>query len=590
MEPDDTVTSVLVAGFSEHPDREALVFLPEGAGSPAVRVSYGLLDRRARATAAWLQRHGTTGRQVMLAMEPGVDLVVAVLGCLYAGAVAVPAPPPGTSRAAAERTVGIAKDAAIRLVLTRAESAGDVSRQLSLGGWADVPCLAVDTLPDTDADEWRMPRLSGADPAFVQYTSGTTAAPRGVRISHANLLAAMESLRSAMGTGPGSRIGGWLPYYHDLGLVGQLLHPLWLGATAVLMPTERYLTRPAEWLEAVSRHRITVAAAPDSAYARCTAEITDEELAGLDLSHWEIAVNASESVHAGTLAAFEHRFAAAGLRPGALTPAYGLAEATLLVTSATAADRPGTPGRPCPVDPRALGLGRIDRVPDLPGAQLLVSSGRPAPGVELAVVDPGTRAELPFDSVGEILVRGPMVSSGYWERPLETAAAFDLRTGSGRHGFFATGDLGALHQGELYVVGRIKDVLKVDGRSLHPQEIERRLIDCGTRLSSAAVFAVGGVREQLVVIQEVRGASRTRDDRPDLVARIRRCLAEEFGASAAAVVLVRPGTVRRTTSGKIRRSVMREQFLLGEIRPLHAEFSAELRLLLPERALLAAVV
>jgi len=584
MAQETSVTADLVAGFARHPDREALVFQPGGSPAAAVRVSFGGLDRRARAAAARLQRLGAEGRQVMVAMEPGVDLVAALLGCLYAGAVAVPAPPPGRSRAAAERTAVIAKDAAVHLVLTQAALAGEFSRLLALAGRPDVLCVAADAPGEpTDADAWRMPRLGGDDLALIQYTSGTTSAPRGVRISHANLAAAMRSVHAALGTTSSSRIGGWLPYYHDLGLIGQLLHPLWLGATAVLMPPELYLARPAHWLEAVTRHGVTVAAAPDSAYARCVAEVSDEELAGLDLSRWELAVDAAESVHAGTLAAFNRRFAAAGLRSGTLAPAYGLAEATLLVSTAA-----GRPVAPVPVDALELAHGRL--APAGPGAeaQLLVGSGRAAPGVELAVVEPGSRVELPPGAVGEILVRGPMVSAGYWNRKLETAADFGLRTASGRSGFLATGDLGALYRGELHVIGRIKDVLKVDGRALHPQEVERQLLGCGAQLSSAAVFAVGGTREQLVVVQEVRTAGRAHGDRPAQVARVRRCLAEEFGATAEGVVLVRPGTVRRTTSGKIRRSVMREQFLQGEIRPLYAEFSTELERTLPIGALGAA--
>lgn len=541
------------------------------------RVTAGELDRAARAVAAELQDRRTAGRQVLIAMSPGRDLVVALLACLYAGAVAVPAPLPGVSRAAAERTAAIVKDCAAGLVLTEAESAGEISRLLSDAGRREVPCVVVAAVAARrKPEEWTAPRPGAGDLALIQYTSGTTALPRGVRITQANLTATMDTVRAVFDTGPGSRVGGWLPYYHDLGLIGQLLHPLWLGATAVLMPPELYAADPAGWLRAIGRHGVTVAAAPDSAYARCAAEVSDEELASLDLSRWRIAVDAAEAVQASTLAAFRRRFAVAGLPEGALRPAYGLAEATLLVTAGGGATAPVLSA-----DRHALEHGRLRPAEVTAEGRPLVASGRPAPGVEVLVVDPHTRAPLPEGAVGEILVGGPTVASGYWGRPLETTEVFGRRgaggSGEDRGGLLATGDLGALLGGELHVLGRRRELLKVDGRSLHPQEIERQLLDCGGTLASAVVFAVGGGSEHLVVVQEVRGTGRARGGDSDLVARVRRCLADEFGAVADGVVLVRPGTIRRTTSGKVRRSVLREDFLRGELRSLYAEFTSELR-------------
>ncbi|MEY9940770.1 fatty acyl-AMP ligase [Streptacidiphilus sp. MAP5-3] len=581
MHAERTLVAEVIAALRTRSDREALVVVrPDGRDQ---RVTAGELDRDARAVAAELQARRAAGRQVLVAMSPGRDLVVALLACLYAGSVAVPAPLPGVSRAAGERTTAIAKDCAACLVLTRAESAAEISRLLAAAGRHDVPCLVVDAVAARrDPGEWTPPRLSGGDLALIQYTSGTTAVPRGVRITQANLAAAMDAVRAVFDTGPQSRIGGWLPYYHDLGLIGQLLHPLWLGATAVLMPPELYLDDPAAWLRAIGRYGVTTAAAPDSAYARCAAEVTDDQLASLDLSRWHTAVNAAETVQATTLAAFRRRFAAAGLPEGAQRPAYGLAEATLLVAAGRESGGRESGDRVFLADRRQLGRGLLRPTSVAADGRAVVASGAPAPGVEIVVVDPLTGAGLPDGAVGEILVGGPSVAPGYWGRPLETAETFGRRADSGGSGLLATGDLGALLGGQLHVLGRHRELLKVDGRSLHPQEIERQLLECGGTLASAVVFAVGGGSEHLVVVQEVRGTVRSHGGHPELVARVRRCLAEEFGAVAEGVVLVRPGTVRRTTSGKVRRSVLREDFLRGELRALYAECTTQLQCDAPE--------
>ncbi|MCT9087724.1 fatty acyl-AMP ligase [Streptomyces sp. ASQP_92] len=561
MTPAKSFTQALAARFADRAARTALLRL-DGEGN-ADGHTYRELDARARAVAAALLRRRAAGRPVLISMDGGPHTVAALLGCLYAGAVAVPVPPPDASRAAAERTHAIAAETDAAVLLTESAHAPELSRRLAEAGRSAVVCLAVDCLPEDGAD-WQPPALDGTDIALLQYTSGSTAAPRGVQVTHANLLATMETLRATLGTDENSRIGGWLPLHHDLGLIGQLLHPLWLGATAVLMPARRFAADPLSWLRAVARHGVTVTAAPDSAYARCLAAVTDDDLAGLDLSALTTAVNASEPVSAVTLTAFAHRFAAAGLRPGALAAGYGLAEATLLVSLA---DR--LP--PAPATVSAEGLERGALTPPVPGhpVRTLASCG-PARGVTVRIVDPESRAVLPDGSVGEIWVRGEAVADGYWRRPLETAAAFGHATTSGEYGFVRTGDLGALRDGELYPTGRIKDALLVDGRTLHPQEAERQLAQSGAPFGSAVVLATPAEHEEIVAIQEIRGAGWSRGQLADLAERVRGCLHEEFGASLGGVVLVRPGTVRRTTSGKVRRSLMRELYLRGELRPLYA--------------------
>ncbi|MCV2458455.1 fatty acyl-AMP ligase [Streptomyces sp. ICN988] len=561
MTPAKSFTQALATRCADRSARTALLRL--GDGDDADAHTYGQLDARARSVAAALSHRGTTGRPVLVCVDDGPHDVAALVGCLYAGAVAVPVPPPDSSRAAAERTAAIAAETDAAVALTESAHAPEFSRRLAAAGRSSVVCLAVDRLPDDGAGP-RPHAPDGSDVALLQYTSGSTAAPRGVRVTHANLLATMESLRTALGTDENARVGGWLPLHHDLGLVGQLLHPLWLGATAVLMHRRRFAADPLSWLRAVARHRVTVTAAPDSAYARCLADVTDDDLAELDLSALATAVDASEPVSAATLAAFAHRFAAAGLRPGALAAGYGLAEATLLVSLA---DRPAP--APATVSEEALERGELR--PPVPGRPVRTLAGcGPARGVTVRIVDPGSSAVLPEGSVGEIWVRGAAVADGYWRRPLESAATFGQTTADGEHGFLRTGDLGALRDGRLYPTGRIKDALLVDGRTLHPQEAERRLARLGAPFGPAVVLSAPAEREEIVAVQEVRGAGWSRGRLEGLAERVRGCLYEEFGASPGGVVLVRPGTVRRTTSGKVRRSLVRELYLRGELRPLYA--------------------
>ncbi|MFI0778431.1 AMP-binding protein [Streptomyces sp. NPDC021212] len=512
---------------------------PDGTGGER-RVSYAELDARAGAVAAWLRGRDAAGRRVLVVMDPGPHIAAALLGCLYAGAVAVPVPAPTASRTAAERTAAIARDAAVGLVLTETAHATETSRRLSLVGRADLTCLPVDRLPPHGASD-RAPERSAptarTDPdslALLAYDSGPATAPRGARLTHGNLLAVMHALRATLGTGPRSRIGAWLPRRHAPGLIGQVLHPLWLGATAVPLPARPFRTDPAAWLRAISRHGITEAVAPDTHYARCAALTADEQPTGLDLSRWRTALNAGEPVSPATMAAFARRYASAGLRPGTLVAGYAPAE----------------------------------------GAPLLIAEGRaPVPGAEFGVVDPLTCRRLPEGAAGEIWARGAAVAAGHWGRPLDTLPLFAARTADGPGGYLRTGDLGHTADGGIRMTGRVHDALLVDGVTVHPQDVERELLCCGRALGSARVFCAGPGAGPLVVVQEVRTASAARTGLPRLAARIRARVAEEFGVTTGAVLLVRAGTVRRDGAVKVRRAQLRDWYLRGELRALHAEYA-----------------
>ncbi|MFB7447796.1 fatty acyl-AMP ligase [Streptomyces sp. NPDC056194] len=560
-------TDLLLRRGAELADREAYRLTGDGDD---VMVTYGRLDRMAKGIASRLQQHRPGGSPVVLCHGDTAGFLPAFLGCLYAGAIPVPAPVPSGTRQSVERLVGILKDAAAALVLTDTHHAPAVSQLLAAAGQSHIPCLATDRPHLGDPDTWERPAVPPDQPALLQYTSGSVSRPKGVVVGHAQLLANQGAIQRALGTGEDSRFGGWLPFHHDMGLIGQLLHPLFLGASTVLMPPRAFALRPLRWLQMIDRYGVTVSGAPDFAYRLCVERVTDQQAAELDLTRWEAAVSGAESVRADTLDAFAERFAPAGLRPEALRPGYGLAEATLLVAVGGTGPRPARRT----VDASALADNRIE--PTVPGrpSRTFVPVGPVIDEVEALIVHPETLCPLPEGEVGEIWLRGSSVAGGYWNRPLENAELFRAAPAGAdpeEDGYLRTGDMGFLDDGELFVAGRLKEVLVVAGRNLYPQDIEQQVQRLSVLFGSGAAFAVGEEQDEVVVVQEVRTSTRGgAEELPALADTVRSCVAEEFGIAVQHVLLVRPGTVRRTTSGKLRRTAMRQLFLSGRIKPLHA--------------------
>jgi acyl-CoA synthetase (AMP-forming)/AMP-acid ligase II len=538
---------------------------PAGTGDVRARsLSYGELDLAARALACWLLDRRMAGQRVLILLDDAGLFAKALFGCLYAGAVPTPCPAPNGRRSADERVLSIVKDALVSVVLTDRESAPSVSRLLSAAGRTGLPCLALDDIELPPGEQWRRPDLDPDALAVLQYTSGSTRDPRGARLTHRNLLANQGELVELLGTGPHARVGGWLPLHHDMGLSGLLLHPLWLGTTGVIMPTADFARRPARWLHTISSYGVTVSGGPDIAYELCTRKTTDEQLAGLDLSGWQVAVNGSEPVRAETMAAFAERFGPVGFRPDAFVPAYGLAESTLLTAGRRARVRQAP--QPHRVDAAALEHGEF--APEVPGrpVRTLVGCGAPVtPDNDMRIVDPDSGRVLPEDRVGEIWTRGASVADGYWKRPLESRSTFGQTTADGETGFLRTGDLGVLHRGELFVTGRLRDMVVVAGRNLHPQDIEHRIQQLSGLFGATAVFGAEPGRNRVVVVQEVRVGRRYDLDLAALAREIRACVARDFEVRATHVQLVRPGTIRRTSSGKIQRAAMRQLFLAGQL-------------------------
>ncbi|MBI0329352.1 non-ribosomal peptide synthetase [Burkholderia plantarii] len=515
------------------------------------RYDYAALERRAIALAALLRERGAGGQaaRVLLAMDSGIDYVAAFFGCLYAGAIAVPVYPPESLRGQhLARLAAIAADADAAFVVTTGALAGKLGEAFAriAPGAARIEMDGLDHAY-VDAGAFVPYAAAPADIAFLQYTSGSTSTPKGVMVTHGSLWANEIAIREGLGVTADDVFVSWLPLYHDMGLIGTLSQPVFSGIPLVLMSPQFFLERPVRWLEAIARHRGTISGGPDFAYRLCADRIGDEARAALDLSSWRLAFSGSEPVRKATLDAFVERFAPQRFDPAALFPCYGLAEATLYVSGVGRGRGARAPG----FDAAALGVGRV--LADAAGTEL-VSCGTPPSGHEIAIVERESGAALPAGAIGEILVRGPSVAAGYWRRADATAASFIERDGAV---WLRTGDLGFVHHGELFVAGRIKDLLIVRGRNLYPQDLElaiERDVEL-VRRGRVAAFAVEVQgQEGIGIAAEVSRNVRKIAPPEAIAAALTEAVAIACGEPAAVVVLLNPGGLPKTSSGKVQRA------------------------------------
>ncbi len=549
---------------AEQPDRLAYTFLA-GGEADETHFTYGELDRRARVLAAQLQSLGAEGQRVLLLYPAGLEYIAAFFGCLYAGAVAVPTYPPRLNRNLL-RLQSIVADAGATTALATGSLLSRVKPLLEeSSGLHNLQWLSTDNLADSLAGQWREPAVSGDTLAFLQYTSGSTAAPKGVMVTHGNLLHNEGLIQRVFRQTEEAVIVGWLPLYHDMGLIGNVLQPLYLGARCILISPVAFLQQPFRWLQLISEYKATTSGGPNFAYDLCVRKVTPEERASLDLSRWSVAFNGSEPVRAETLERFADAFASCGFRREAFHPCYGLAEATLLVSGRDGANLPVV--NPAALPPRETSAGS-ESVAATQGNSQLVACGGALPGQKVLIVDPESRVERAAGEVGEIWVSGASVAQGYWNRPEETEHSFRARLAdTGEGPFLRTGDLGFFQDGQLFIAGRLKDLIIIRGRNLYPQDIERtaELSHPTLRPGCGAAFSIEEAGdERLVIVQEVD--QRQQADAGLVIESIRQRVAQEHEVQASAIVLVKPGTVPKTTSGKIQRRASREAFLEGKLK------------------------
>lgn len=569
-----SLPDALRARSERHPDSTAYVFLRNGE-EPREALTYRQLHDAACLRAGAFARAGLTGRNAVLLLPSGLEFVRTLLGCMYGRVAAAPVQVP-RRRGDVLRLRRIADDAGATTVLTST----DVIRELR-GRFGDLPALAGLTLLATDDPE-PAPAESRAAPApgpapediaLLQYTSGSTGDPKGVMVSHANFLANVVETDALWPCEPHDAIVNWLPLFHDMGMLFGVVLPLWAGIPSYLMAPDAFIRRPARWLEAIARFGGTHSAAPSFAYELCARAAADGKAADVgDLSRWRVAANGAEPVRWGTIGSFVSAFAPHGFDRRAMCPGYGLAENTLKATG-TRQDR----------DPGVLWLSaealRENTVAvvgaSAGGAVPVVSSGSTVSGTRLRIVDPATRTPCPAEHVGEIWISGPCVAAGYWGRPGMSEDTFRARVaeehGSSGGTFLRTGDLGFLHGGELYVTGRIKDVIIRKGRNHYPQDIElsaERAVP-GLLPNCAAAFSTDdGVRERLVVVVEADGRVLNSLGAQALRQCVHDAVREGHRITPDDVVVVRRGTVPKTSSGKVQRHACRKLYEQGALTPV----------------------
>jgi acyl-CoA synthetase (AMP-forming)/AMP-acid ligase II len=540
-----TLVEVVKTRAATTPDRLAFRWLVDGE-EEGPRLTDSDLDRQARCIALALQHTVDPGDRALLLYAPGLEFIPAFFGCLYAGVVAVPAYPPRLDRLAQswQTLGGIAADCRPNVVLATRSIAALFGGSAAIPPLGELPWICTDALDASGANAWHERPCAPEGLAFLQYTSGSTAAPRGVRVTHRNLIHNQHVMQAALGPdGPGLGVS-WLPLYHDMGLVGGVFQPVFHGTPCLLMSPLGLLQKPIRWLRAISRYRARTGGGPAFAYELCAERITPEQKVGLDLSKWTVAVLGGEPVSARTLERFAAAFGPCGFRPEGLGPCYGLAEATLLVAAS------GAPAA------RVLPTGHV-------------SCGPVWLDQRVAIIHPESMTRCSPGEVGEIWVSGPSVADGYWGRPEETERTFRafLRdTGEGP--FLRTGDLGFLDGGELFVTGRLKDLIIIRGRNHYPQDIEATVQGAhpGLRANGGAAFEVRTEDGPLlVVVQEVERGTRDLDP-ARLLGDVRQAVAERHDLHLHDLQLLEFGSLPKTSSGKVQRHLCRLGYQQGTLK------------------------
>ncbi len=552
---------------SQQANKVACTYLVDGE-KQELHITYAELDKRARVIAVKLRDLNLQGERAVLLYPQGLDYIIAFFGCLYAGVIAVPAYPPRNKRHL-PRLKTIIDDSQAKIILGTSAIADAINVLFETNNDINIPILQTDTLA-IDVDNWRLPVFNPDELAFLQYTSGSTGNAKGVMVTHANLMANQQYIKNRFGHDQNSTVVGWLPFYHDMGLIGNIMQPLFIGAPAILMSPMAFLEKPLRWLKAITEYHAHTSGAPNFAFDLCVQKISTEEKAQLDLSSWKLAFNGSEPIRAETLDRFAEAFACCGFQPEAFYPCYGLAEATLLATGGEKALSPITKSySKASLEQHVVSPGLSDN----DECRKLVSCGCVGNDHHIRIVDPDTLVVRETNRVGEIQVSGSSITKGYWRNSIATTESFIQDDNNIR--WLRTGDLGFIDSGELYVCGRMKDLIIVRGRNYYPQDIEcvaESAVDCLNQSCSAAFGVETREGEKLILLAEVKRSYIKQNDFSSEFSAIRSCLVEECGIQAHAIVFVKPGTILKTSSGKIRRSENKKLFERNELEAIAADF------------------
>jgi acyl-CoA synthetase (AMP-forming)/AMP-acid ligase II len=567
-----TLIDILRWRADHQADRCAFRYLEDGQAEAKV-LTFGELDRQAQAIAGQLYTQGVSGGRALLLYPPGLEYISAFFGCLYAGVVAVPTYPPDPVRLdrTLPRFLSILRNAQLSVGLTTTPILAMI--RFLAGQYPELqtlPWLQTDEILQGDLpSSFPVHAVSRENLAFIQFTSGSTAEPRGVMLTHANLMHNLEMIRQALDAGENTQAVFWLPFYHDMGLIGGILGPVYCGATNNLMSPLRFLQHPLEWLDNIARLQADVSGGPNFAYDLCVRKSTPEQRAALDLSGWRLAFNGAEQVRAETLERFAGAFAVSGFRREAFYPCYGLAEATLFVTGAQRSHPPVYKA----VKAAELGQGRlVEAGTGELNPRILVSSGRPFSDQVVQIVDPESLEPCQEGQIGEVWMAGDSVAQGYWNQAEASQRTFQAYLDGSRVNIYPgpylrTGDLGCFQDGELYITGRLKDMIILQGLNHYPQDIEITVEKSHSALrpGSCAAFSVDvSGKEQVVVVAEAAPGRVSNENQPgseEIQKAIRRAVSEEHELRLHEIVLIKPGALPKTSSGKIQRYLCRQAYL-----------------------------
>ncbi|MBV9389919.1 MAG: fatty acyl-AMP ligase [Chroococcidiopsidaceae cyanobacterium CP_BM_ER_R8_30] len=556
-----TLVELLRYRALHQPNKIAFTFLEDGE-TESSRLTYQELDRHARAIAAQLQSISAPGERALLLYPSTLEFITAFFGCLYAGVVAVPAYPPKRNQKMS-RLQAIVDSSQALVALTNTSELTTIEPRIAQNPELEaMQWLATDKTTIDLAADWQEPALCENTVAFLQYTSGSTGTPKGVMVTHGNILHNQQTIKIGFGHTEKTIFVGWLPLFHDMGLIGNVLQPLYLGIPSILMSPVAFLQKPFRWLQAISRYKATTSGGPNFAYDLCVRKITPEQRASLDLSSWEVAFNGAEPVRAETLEQFTDAFAPCGFRAKAFYPCYGMAETTLFVSGGVKTALPVV----LSVEGEAIEQNQIvAAVSNQERIQRIVGCGQTWLEHKVAIVEPESLIQCADGQVGEIWVHGPSVAQGYWHRPEETEQIFNAYMADTKEGpFLRTGDLGFLQDGELFVTGRLKDVIIVWGRNHYPQDIELTAEKSHPALrpgcGAAFTVEVNG-QQRLVIVQEVERSYLRKLNVNEVVGDIRYAVAQQHDLEVYSVLLLKTGSIPKTSSGKIQRHACRVGFL-----------------------------